>query len=1129
MHRFVTFLIVAILLAATPSFARPPITVQVGAFDFYPGIFRTSDGSIQGFYVDLLSEVAKREGWRLRYIHGDWGNIPRRIGSGEIQLVPGVARREERTSYLDLASVPVLTLWGEVYVPATSPIVTVRQVAGKRVGVMQGCINGLSFRTMVQKLGIPCDIVTFPTYDELFQAVSSGRVDAAVADNVFGGAKQHLYQLKSSGIILPPFNLYFAVAKGKDAEILATLDHYLKEWRATKGSPYYRALDRWGHPGVPLPYTPDWVMRTVIFLLVLSALGGGTAFLLRRQVGRKKKEISVQTREREKIEEALKLKNFTLENIHDAVFWIMPDGRICDANTAAGRLCGCRREDLVNRTFLNCAVLTYKEWEARVKELRGAGNVDFDTTLRASDGKETAVEVSASFFSYQERDYICAIVHDIDERKKEEEILQHRLAVLTGPEADLSSVRLEDLFDREVLQKIQDSFAAATGVAALITDAEGRPVTRPSNFCDLCTIIRGTEKGAANCVRSDATHTCITEGPTLHPCLSGGLWDGGAAIHIDGHLIGKWMVGQVLVDPSEEEKVASYADEIGADREEYLEALAKVPRMPRERFEKISRAVYYIAAQLSTLAVQNVQQGQHIEERRRSEALLMEYRKVIECSSDLICVVDSDYCYSLANSAFLSYWQKSADEVVGHTVQEVVGSGAFSEIKPQMERCMRGEQVTYQRHFHYPSRGKRLMSLSYAPLTGSDGRPLIACVIRDQTEHELLETQLRQAQKMEAIGHLAGGIAHDFNNILTVIIGYGNIMLARSDELDERQKGEVEQIIAASQRAAHLTRGLLAFSRKQVLSPQKVALNDIVNNLQSFLLRIIGEDVQLKFVHHTPHLTVFADRGQIEQVIMNLATNARDAMPEGGMLTVEVTRQEIGVDHVQSHGYGEPGEYACLVVSDTGVGMSKETQERIFEPFFSTKEMGRGTGLGMAIVYGIVKQHKGFINVYSEPGEGTTFRIYLPLLAEDKGDRADEAAPTVPAGGSETILVAEDDATVSKLVETVLKQFGYQVILAVDGNDCVRKFAENSEKVDLILMDMIMPGKSGKEACAEIRELQPAVRVLYSSGYTADFMHGRGDLDPGEDLIMKPVEPMVLLAKVREVLDRDAAVAEAGS
>jgi PAS domain S-box-containing protein len=388
----------------------------------------------------------------------------------------------------------------------------------------------------------------------------------------------------------------------------------------------------------------------------------------------------------------------------------------------------------------------------------------------------------------------------------------------------------------------------------------------------------------------------------------------------------------------------------------------------------------------------------------------------------------------------------------------------------------------------------------------------------DITERKHLEEQLLQSQKMEAIGKLAGGVAHDFNNILTAIICYSTLLDMKMDD-DDPQKLNVGQILAAANRAADLTRSLLAFSRKQIINTQPINLNQVIRNTEKFLQRIIGEDISLKTAFHQDVLTVNADSGQIEQVLMNLATNSRDAMPTGGMLSIETDCVGIDTEFITAHGYGKQGEYALISVNDTGLGMTENTRKRLFEPFFTTKEVGKGTGLGLSIVYGIIKQHNGFINVYSEPGVGTTFTVYLPLIraaVEEKTEVVDE----IPQGGTETILVADDDTSLRELADKLFSQFGYTVITAEDGQDALVKFSENKDKIALVILDVIMPKMNGKETREAIWKIRPDSKVLLFSGYTADIMHTRGMLDDGVEFIAKPLSPVKLLRKVREVLDR---------
>jgi len=385
-------------------------------------------------------------------------------------------------------------------------------------------------------------------------------------------------------------------------------------------------------------------------------------------------------------------------------------------------------------------------------------------------------------------------------------------------------------------------------------------------------------------------------------------------------------------------------------------------------------------------------------------------------------------------------------------------------------------------------------------------------------EQKRLEEQLRQVQKMEAIGRFSAGIAHDFNNLLTVIIGFGTVMQMKMSG-DDPQRDKIDNILAAADRAANLTRCLLTFSRKQEMHLRAINLNDCIRHVDIFLRRIIGEDIKLSISLKQENLQIFADCGHIEQVLMNLATNARDAMPDGGILTIATDLIEIDQEFIQMHGYGTTGRHAIITVADNGIGMDEATRQQIFEPFFTTKESGRGTGLGLSIIYGIVNQHKGHISVYSELRQGTTFRILLPLLEEKVSANASKACHEPLPGGNETILVVDDEAAIRQYLELFLTSLGYSVLFARDGQEAIDIFSNHEHDVSLVLMDIIMPNKNGREAAREINNIDPDTRIVYTSGYPADLISDRNLLEAGAELLMKPLMPTELALRLRAALN----------
>ncbi len=386
-----------------------------------------------------------------------------------------------------------------------------------------------------------------------------------------------------------------------------------------------------------------------------------------------------------------------------------------------------------------------------------------------------------------------------------------------------------------------------------------------------------------------------------------------------------------------------------------------------------------------------------------------------------------------------------------------------------------------------------------------------------EEEKEELEEKLRHSQKMEAIGTLAGGVAHDFNNILMAINGYG-ILLQSELEEESRLWSYADQIVKAGDRAANLTHRLLAFTRKQIIAPRPIIIDDTIANIEKMLTRLITEDVELKLDLNAHDAVAIVDPSQLDQVMINLVANARDAMPQGGRITVATCVVSLDDDFVKRHDQDKTGDYVLVAVTDSGIGMEENIVKRIFDPFFTTKEVGKGTGLGLSMVYGIVRQHNGIIEVDTKTGKGSAFRIYFPLF-NPVAEEEKAPTPVFLRGNRETILVAEDDDAVMGLLKGLLENHGYNVITAEDGEDAVSRFIDNENVIRLLLLDVIMPKKNGREVYEEISGIRPGIKALFMSGYTDDIIDWKGAVQEGITLISKPVQPAVLLAKVREVLD----------
>ena len=513
-------------------------------------------------------------------------------------------------------------------------------------------------------------------------------------------------------------------------------------------------------------------------------------------------------------------------------------------------------------------------------------------------------------------------------------------------------------------------------------------------------------------------------------------------------------------------------------------------------------------------------EGKRFEEEKR-------YRAIFEGAAEGIMIIEHhtrDIKY--VNPAICWMLGYNEDELIHLTVNDILPASILDQVGSDFEAHDQENKTMFLKDLECLKKDGTIIyaDVVITPRIIIDGRAHSVDFFMDVTkrrkaedEKKKMETQLLQSQKLEAVGRLTGGIAHDFNNIMTTIIGNADIMLSMLPKGDPMREG-LEEIRDAGERASGLVSQLLAFSRKQVLQPTIMSLNETVRDMDRMLRRIIGEDIELSAILAPDLGLVEADQGQMEQVIMNLVVNARDAMPRGGKITIETVNVELDEVYASSHISVIPGTYVMMSVNDTGVGMTKEVQEHVFEPFFTTKDIGKGTGLGLSTVYGIVKQSKGNIWVYSELEKGTTFKVYLPrterVISEKEKKDKKEGALT----GSETILIVEDDEMVRKFAEKVLKRYGYRVLISSNGEEAIRIAGEYEGPIDLMLMDVVMPGMSGQEIEERLRTSRPDIKVLYMSGYTDDAIVHHGILDKGKMFLQKPFTVNALGRKVREAL-----------
>lgn len=514
-----------------------------------------------------------------------------------------------------------------------------------------------------------------------------------------------------------------------------------------------------------------------------------------------------------------------------------------------------------------------------------------------------------------------------------------------------------------------------------------------------------------------------------------------------------------------------------------------------------------------------------VTERKRGEAALRRLEKALETMQLGVTITDAE--------GRIIYGNPAEADMHGYTVHELIGKDVGIYTSSERRRPLTSAQFNALGNWTRESVNVRKDGSTFPVHLTSDvvvdasGETVgVVTTCEDISERRALETQLRQAQKMEAVGQLTGGIAHDFNNLLTVIRANADLVASALPPELADARADIEELQTAAGRGTKLIKKLLGFSRRATLELKPVDLAQLLSELSGMLRRVLSESIELQFVADRSEATVLADAGAVEQIVLNLATNARDAMPAGGILRFEVERTWLDEGYHATHPWCAPGEYVCLTVSDTGIGMDAETKERIFEPFFTTKAPGVGSGLGMAMIYGLVKQHGGFMQVYSELGQGTAVKICLPVVSREAEAPAPTVAPEAVPGGSQTILVVEDEQAIRRATRRVLESRGYRVLLAADGEEGLEAFREHETEIELVIADLVMPKLGGRQLYQALRQAHKTVNVMFTSGYAARDLQESAALEADVPFLHKPWTVTDLLVRVREVLDKDRSASQ---
>ncbi|WP_051327088.1 PocR ligand-binding domain-containing protein [Desulfatibacillum aliphaticivorans] len=713
----------------------------------------------------------------------------------------------------------------------------------------------------------------------------------------------------------------------------------------------------------------------------------------------------------------------------------------------------------------------------------------------------------------------------------------HHVTDLPGLEnfsgSSIAHVDLGALINVAEIQSILDDFWRLTNMVTAILDLDGK-VIEATGWQDICTKFhRVHPETARNCTESDLfLAKKLRPGDYAEYKCKNGLWDVVTPLYVGSRHLGNIFTGQFFYDDEQvdEDYFIKQAEKYGFDKDEYLKAFHSIPKYSREEVSHLISFLVKFTTYISKISLANLRLESEIQERQKVQKALHESQamlnSVVRTIPDLVWLKDPDGVFLLCNSKFESLFGVSQKDIVGKTDYDFVDAETADIFREHDQKAVaKGEPSMNEEEVVFADGHKELLETIKTPMYNKEGRLVgVLGIGRDITERrraELekarLEEKYHQSQKVESIGRLAGGVAHDLNNLLTPILGYSELLLEDLD-LEGPNRQSVNEILQAGIRARDLVCQLLAFSRKQTLEYKAVNLNTMVNGFKSLLRRTIREDIELMIRPSPDICNIMADAGQIEQVLMNLAVNASDAMPRGGILTIETARVYLDENYAKLHEDAKAGDYIMMAVSDNGDGMNQEILQHIFEPFFSTKGQ-QGTGLGLATVYGIVKQHGGNVWVYSEEGEGTTFKVYLPV--KDDACTLEKAAhlKTDAPKGAQRILIVEDNPKVRILAGNILTRLGYTVISAESGGHALEILKEDKTPIDLLLTDVIMPKMNGKELFTRIAEIHPKIKVLYMSGYTGDVIVHHGILDEGVFYLPKPFSVSGLAEKVREALD----------
>lgn len=1210
--------IIALLLCiVTFTYAAEPHLVRVAAFNDYPGIFKDTDGKIKGFYVEALADLAKRENLKIEYIYGSWHEGLERLIAGKVDIVTSVAYTKEYAAYMDYTKTPLLTTWGELYARLDSHVDGITALQGKKVAVVKGDYNGEKFIELAKQFNINCAFIEKGGFERVFKAIAAGEADAGVVNNIFGVAKHKTYNLRSTGVVFNPFEIYFSVAKGQNKELLELLNSYLHRWLHEKDSVYAQARYKWTHPlQNSIQIIPDWLKKITIALGIMAASALAFIYLLRRQVQQKTTMI----RQRESVlQKSNEMITLLLNSTAEAICGLDQIGNCIFCNNACLRMLGYEQaEQLIGKNIYelthhsDVSDANVSKDDNTVSQLPGFESlvhVD-DEILWRLDGSsfhaeywshpiiQDGVEVGSviTFLDVTSRRQIESKLRESEEQHRSIFENSHSVMLIIDPNSkaiidanpaaisyygwtrqQLQHMRITDI---NTLHPDQISSGLETAQQQNLHHFHFKHRLANSSIRDVEVFSSPIKSGGTTLlflIIHDITERKRLEDTLFFLLKCGSSFSSADFFKALVQYLAQTLemdhvcIDRLLEDDTKVQTIAAYHEGKFDDLPTYVPLQASSRTVLERgtcRFEHGAchlfpedtnlqnlKAECFIGTTLcgldgkpigliTLIGYAPLTNSSFIEpilhmvsiraaaelERRLAEEVLSEseerYRTLIE-HAPIAVMVNQNGQIVLVNKACLHMFGATSEaQLLGKSPLELFHPDCHAIIQGRIQQLLTSSEYVPMLEETIVRLDGSTVSVEVSAATFQcKGERAIHVVLQDISDRknaervrQQLEAQLHHAQRMEAVGTLAGGIAHDFNNILTAVIGYA-YSGQKSLSSDAPQQIYFQDIMEAADRASSLTRDLLLFSRKHISCRKTIELNHSISKTKSFLQRIIGDHIQLETRLYEKPIMVDADTQQIDQVLMNLCTNARDAMPGGGTITITTTVVDLTAAEAAGCGLADAGKYAAISITDTGKGITMEHQSRIFDPFFTTKATGKGTGLGLAIVYGIVSNHDGCITLTDSSPSGTLFTIHLPC-SEGTSVATEPQEPAEPLlRGHETILIADDSERIRKMVSQVLMEFGYHVLSAVDGEDAVRLFNQNKEQIRLLLFDLVMPRLGGFEAYQQIKQTNPSIPVIFTTGYAPQIAQDKLTQDQLDKILNKPYQIVKLLTKVRAALD----------